>query len=311
MKLFERIKMRFFILISISLYLSTALYAKSTLETYLDMKKEAYTLYENNKKNEAIRHAEEFIAQYPESIRGQNLLAVLYYWSGDYTNAKITLKEILKKEEFEQARLLLQRIEKKEGLIPSAATKTKHVTKAKKVVKKVKNTSKKGRNVTADLMVLIKNVKSDPTDIISRKILVQHYEKIGNTRQALYFANEALKIDPDDREMIVYLKSKDQNINAYASKERQEQALAKLESFYQSSKYDQFMNLYNALEHNNIVLPTEVHVNALQVSIELKTYQKAKSILHTHRMPQSKYVAQVEKLLDEKILIQRFSALED
>ncbi|MCH9813664.1 MAG: hypothetical protein K0U47_06935 [Epsilonproteobacteria bacterium] len=290
--------MKLKIFMALLLYVSTFSYAQNSLKSYESIKKEAYTLYDLGHKKQAIEHVMQFVQQNPKSMKGQNLLAVLYYWSGNYKRAKIVLKSILQQGEFPQVRVMLEKIEQKEGVsLPIKSNNNQSVSKFK--------------DTQEHLISLVKKVKSDPLDIKSRKLLALYYEKSGNNTQALYFAQEALKIDPDDSQMLTYLKSKDQKVNIYASKDRKAKALEKLETFYTQKQYAKFMNLYSALEHNNVRLPTEMHVNALQITIDLKKFQKAKTILHTHKMPNSRYMPEIEKLLDEKILLQRFTALED
>ena len=76
---------------------------------------------------------------------------------------------------------------------------------------------------------------------------------------------------------------------------------------YAEKSYNRFMNLYISLENNNVVMPTPIHVSALYCAIELGKYKKAKSILHIYRMPRNEHITQIEKLIDEKLLLNRFA----
>jgi len=251
------------------------------------MKDRAYSLYENGDKRAAFSSVKEFLKSHPQNIRAHNLLAVLYYWSGDFTQSKVILRNILKYEKFPQSVSLLKKIAKKEG-------------------RSLKYVSPQSSSQEMDhLLALVQNIKSNPNDALSRKILAFHYEKIGNSRQAIYFANSVLKINPDDSDMIDLLKS--QSGSKYASNSRDSQAFLKLEDFYSRNQYDRFMNLYISLENRNIVMPTQMHINALYCAIDLKQYKKAKSILHIYRMPKNEHMTQIEKLIDEKLLLSRFA----
>jgi len=288
--------MKFFIIVSFLLQLTTSLWANERFDQYVSMKKEAYALYENDKIEDALTVVKDFISDHPKSIRAQNVLAVLYYWSGDFSKSKEVLHKILNKEKFQQAVALLQNIEKKEAKFPKKVQKTAK----KKVVKKSAQTPS-----SSNLVYLANKVKKDPNDVLSRKILALHYEKIGNIKQASYFANAVLKIDPDDNDMVALLKS--ENVSPYTSKKTAERALKKLEELYAGKSYNRFMNLYSSLENNNVVMPTQLHVNALGCAIELEQYKKAKSILHIYRMPKNSYIAEIEELLDEKLMLSRFA----
>jgi tetratricopeptide (TPR) repeat protein len=285
--------MKFFIIVSFLLQLTTSLWANGH---YASMKKEAYALYENNKTEDALNVVKDFISDYPKSIRAQNVLAVLYYWSGDFAHSKEVLHKILNKEKFPQAVALLENIKRKEAKLPK---------KVQNIVKKKVASKSEQKSSSSNLVFLVNKVKKDPNDALSRKILALHYAKIGNSKQASYFANAVLKIDPDDHEMVALLKS--ENVSPYTSKRTLERALEKLEALYLSKSYNRFMNLYSSLENNNVVMSTPMHVNALHCAIELEQYEKAKSILHIYRMPKNKYMSEVEELLDEKLMLSRFA----
>ncbi len=268
---------------------------------YMNMKKGAYSLYEEGNKEDAILFVDNFIENNPKDLRAQNLLAVLYYWSSDLKKSKSILLKILEKEQFPQSATLLKRIEKKEE---------KLLNRSKKEQKQIEKNSTQTKPTT-DILYLEQKIQKDPNDLLSRKILAKHYEKKGDKTKAHYFANAVLKIDPDDSQMLNYIKTKGQKKDKIVSKQTVESALQKLSEFYADKEYGKFMNLYNSLEHNNVVIPTMVHVDALYSAIELKQYKKAKSILHIYRMPQNKYITKIEKLVDEKLLLSRFAKLEE
>jgi tetratricopeptide (TPR) repeat protein len=307
--------MKIFVVISILFQLTTSLFADKDYYQYVAMKKDAYALYEDGKTEKALKYVKGFIDKHPKSIRAQNLLAVLYYWSGDFVQSRSILKNILKKEKFPQALSLLKRVEKKIGKIKyvekkvtkKELTKEKIVTKVAKEKRVVTKVTKKP-SPTVDYLSILEKIKRDPMDSESRKILALHYEKIGNSKKAIYFANEVLKIDPDDKEMLSYLKSKDMKISSYSSQDLTNKAIKKLDKLFKEKNYDSFMNLYNSLEHNNVLMPTQTHVNALYCAISLKQFQKAKSILHIYRMPKNKHIAEIQELVDEKLMLSRFAS---
>ena len=113
MKLFKGKRMKILIIVSLILQLTTTLWADMEYNQYIDMKKEAYSLYENGDKNAAISSVNQFIKVHPKNIRAQNLLAVLHYWSGNLSQSKVILQNILKHEKFPQAVALLKIIAKK------------------------------------------------------------------------------------------------------------------------------------------------------------------------------------------------------
>jgi len=299
--------MKKIIILAFVLQFTTLLFAADSFDQYISMKKEANKLYESGKTDDAITLVKNFINQHPKSIRSQNLLAVYYYWNGDYVKSQALLKSILKKEDFPQAASLLKRVEKKIG--KEKPSKIKKVAKTK-VIKKRDEKTETSKKMTIDLISLVNKIKNDPYDIKSRKILSQHYDKIGNSQKAVYFANEVLKINPDDKEMLAFLKRNDIKKSPRASSEVFKKAIKKLEVLFKKGAYGRFMNLYRSLEHNNVVMPTQIHVDALYSAISLKQYKKAKSILHIYRMPQNRHIAEIRKLIDEKLLLSRFASLE-
>ena len=292
------------------LHFTTLLFAGDSFDQYISMKKEANKLYENGMTDDAISLVKDFIKQHPKSTRSQNLLAVYYYWNGDFVKSQALLKSILKKEDFPQAASLLKKVEQKIGKTDFSQTKKRVKTKVatKSVIKN--KTAKTPKKMTIDLISLVDKIKNDPYDINSRKILSHHYDKIGNSQKAIYFANEVLKINPDDKEMLSFLKRNDIKKSSTASSEVLTKAVKKLEILFKNGSYNRFMNLYNSLEHNNVVMPTQIHVDALYSAISLKQYKKAKSILHIYRMPKNKHITEIQKLIEEKLLLSRFASLE-
>jgi len=284
--------MRIVIIAFIVLQLSTLLWADKNFNQYLKVKNIAYELYESGNTNEAILYVNEFINKSPRNIRAQNLLAVLHFWKGNYKKSEYILKNILKKEQFPQSVLLLKKIEKK----------TKKPSTIKKVV--VKKSSQIA--LTKDLQFVMQNIKNNSLDTKNRKILVYHYDSIGEKKQALRLANEVLKINPDDAQMLRFINRKN---TSFATDNTIKKAYKKLDEFYSKQEYSRFLNLYNSLERNSIDIPTQIHINALYSAIELKLYKKARSILYLYRFPQNKYISEIEDLVDEKLLLQRFTSL--
>ncbi len=269
------------------LQLSTSLWADKDFKEYLNIKKIAYELHDSGAKAEAISYVKEFIDKNPKSIRAKNLLAVLYFWNRDYKEAKSIIHEILKVEQFQQSVKLLKEIQKKE------------------INKESIEDSSKKLKPTKDLQYVVKMVNSNPLDIENRKILVYHFDEIGESKEAIYMAEEVLKIDPDDTQMLRFLKSK----NPAYSKDRVESAIKKLNELYSQRSYNKFLNLYNSLEHSGVEMPVDIHINALYSAIELKMYRKAKAILYIYRFPNNRYIDEIEDLVDEKLLLQRFTSL--
>jgi tetratricopeptide (TPR) repeat protein len=307
--------MKFIVIVSILFQLSTSLMASGTFEKYLSMKKEAYNYYENKNSKEAYKVVKKFIKKYPSSVRAQNLLAVLYYWNGELSKSKSLLVKILKKENFSQASTLLKRIENKQGT-SSVRVATKSIKKvkskkrvSKKVIKQkkrvVKKEPKKENSQTSDVKFLLESIKRNPKDIISRKVLARYYKKIGKNSEAKKFASDALRLDPDDTEMLVLLGDspmmKKTKVATFDNKPRTVKAIAKLNYFYKYKKYVKFINLYNSLENNSILMPTAVHVKALYSALNLEDYKRAKAILYIYRMPKNENINKVKKLIDRKL----------
>jgi tetratricopeptide (TPR) repeat protein len=290
MKLFKGKRMKFFIIVSLIFQLSTTLWAEKNYKEYMKVKDIVYELYENGDKKDAISYITSFISKHPESLRAKNLLAVLHYWNGDLDKSKTILRGILKKEKFSLSVTLLQSIAQREG------------TTVQQILGSKRETTK---SLTDDVKALIASVKKNPKDFVSMKILAKYYRSIGDIDEANYYADKVLEIDPDDSSMIAILRDDDTSLKN--SKHMVEKAMDKLEFYHLNGQYDRFMNLYSSLEHNNIMMPTKIHVDALYSSIALGDYKKAKSILHIYRMPQSKYLTQVETLLDDKLLSSRFA----
>jgi hypothetical protein len=110
------------------------------------------------------------------------------------------------------------------------------------------------------------------------------------------------------RELFKYVK--EQNSVSEALDIRKS-AFEKLNDFYADKKYNEFLNLYISLENSNILMPTYTNVNALYCAIKLGEYKKAKTILHIYRMPDNKYLVELERLVDKKLLESRFTSFED
>lgn len=298
--------MQFLIIVLILFHTSTTLFAKESFERYMSMKKEAYALYEKNQKDAAYKSVHAYLKEEPKSQRAKNLLAVLHYWDGDFEISKRLLQEVLAQGAYPQAKALLTRVNEK--LVNVQPLQQRVVSNNAKSTRPAKQSAS---NIpTDDLMLLVKKIRENPNDALSRKILSQHYAKIGNTKQALFYANQVLEINPDDVEMIAYLRSDDEIPPNLTAKKNVSKALDKLDLFYKNRAFARYINLYNALEHNGAEMDTEYHVNALQSAIELEQYERAKSIIQLYKMPKSKYLSEIEKMVDEKLLLQRFTALE-
>ncbi len=274
--------MKILIILSLMFHLSVSLSANSSYKSYMAMKQKAYYFYDKKQESKAFWVVKDYIQKHPKSLRAQNLLAVLYYWSGDVKSARYQLKNILKKSRFPQSVALLRKID--------GSTKSN---------KRVESIS------ASELRYLENRVKKRPNDALSRKILALHYKKVGDESRAKHYAMQSLKINPDDNDMINMLggvKTKKRYANSVVSK-----ALKKLDDFYNKKDYERFINLYSSMENNSIMIPTSTHVKALEVAIAIQDYEKAKSIMLFYKMPKSKYLSKLEQLIDEKILLSRFS----
>jgi len=278
--------MKILIILSMMFHLSLSLSANGGYKSYMDMKQKAYKFYDKKEEAKAFWVVNDYIKKHKKSLRAKNLLAVLYFWSGDIERSKNQLNKILRKSRFPQSVALLRKINESSSQRTTSNKRVKGISKS-------------------ELRYLSNRVKKRPNDALSRKILALHYKRVGDTKKSKYFAMESLKINPDDREMLSMI-SGERNKKTYANS-TVSNALKKLDYFYNKKDYDRFINLYSSMENNSIMIPTSTHVKALECAIAIQDYEKAKSIMLFYRMPNSKYISEIEKLIDEKILLSRFA----
>jgi tetratricopeptide (TPR) repeat protein len=111
--------------------------------------------------------------------------------------------------------------------------------------------------------------------------------------------------DGEVRELFKYVKAENSVSEAL---DIRKSAFEKLNNFYADKKYNEFLNLYTSLENSNILMPTYLNVNALYCAIKLQEYKKAKRILHIYKMPENEHLEELEKLVDKKLLKNRFTS---
>ncbi len=274
--------MRYLLLLLLMIQFSFALNGN---DAYFKMKKSAYTLYDHGQEQKAITYVKSFLKVYPKNIRGKNLLAVFYYWQGEKNKAKKILKEIVRVQRFKPAIRLLQKIDKDYKL-----TQTKTVQ----------------SDVKHDLEYMLKYVQKDPTNIIDRKFLVNYFISINDKKHALKIAKEVLRINPDDLEMLSFLKQngaaipKDTKI-AQQTTQTKDKAISILNDYYQNKAYDRFINLYKALNDKREYIPTYVHLQALNAAVEMQKYPLAKKILLENNFQPSVHLQQFKELIDQKL----------
>jgi tetratricopeptide (TPR) repeat protein len=283
MKLFKGITLKKTI-VTLSLLLCGSLHAQS----YNTLKKEAYDLYHSGAKKEAILHVDKYVKSHPKSYKGQNLLAVLHYWSGDMKEAKEILEGIVSKREFPEAKKLLKSVNAKLG-----------TQKSYKALRK--------NNAKTDLEYLVSQVDKNPQDIHNRVLLSKFYFKIEQYQKAYDMAYEALKIDPHNAKMkkIEGLLSSQYKMS-YSGKLKdsildKEKAHALLKELHQKRDYRAYVDLYKALKASHAIFSQEEYLDALHASIMIKEYQEAKEILSKGVLPVDKNTLKVQLLLENKL----------
>ncbi len=267
---------------------------------YLAMKKQAFHAYEHGKPQKAVQQVKAFIASHPESLYAKNLLAVFYYWQGEREKARIILEKIVSKSDFPEAKRLLVRIGRK-------AKKSRN---AKKSVHKsvkddiAKETHRKDTGKD-DLSFMQSYILAHPNDAASRKVLLNYYLSVGDTSHAREIAQELLRIDPDDVETLALVKNEGIEVPSAQNgqhDDRQRDKLVTLLHRYKSEKaYSRFINLYQALTSQNAYLPQYIHLEALEVALELKKYNVARRILLKNDFPSTPHLRQLRALLDRKL----------
>ncbi len=278
------------------------LYGANGDKAYFQMKKEAYYLFEHSQEKRALERVNDFLKNYPQNLRAQNLLAVFHYWLGEKQKAKEILEKIVSKERYAPSVELLAKIKFSEK--SESQNKKSQI----KVEKKVKLSSKKSIQsaLSEDLAFLLDYVKKNPSNIIDRKFLVNYYLSANDLENALKMAKEVLSIDPNDIEMLMLLKkagvksATKTKLNDAPSQIR-DKAISVLNRYTRNKEFRRFINLYMVLVDKREYLPRYVHMDALNAAVELKEYGLAKKIMLENDFPNTKHLREFRALLDEKL----------
>lgn len=275
--------MKFLILLLIVVGVS---FASSGDKYYFNMKKHAFEYYDHGKEKQAIVYVKSFLKSYPKNIRAKNLLAVFYYWQGQKDQAKKLLTDILKVEDFKPAKKLLAKIDK-----------SYHP----------KTFSRKSNNsVEKDLDYMLKYVGKNPENIADRKFLVNYFISVNDTKRAIAMAKEILRVNPDDIEMLAFVKKEgvvtpEKSITPVQSAQTKDEAIAILNDYYQANSYDRFINLYKALNDKREYIPSYIHLQALNAAVSLHKYPLAKKILLENNFEPSVHLQEFKELIDQKL----------
>ncbi len=285
------------------LFLMLGLVSAGTQSNYYTMKKRAYALYESGKAGEAIEKVKTFIDMHPESIRARNLLAVLYYWQGEKNKAREILEQIVSTHSFPEAERLLAKL--KTGASQKKITQEK-LHRQKAAVEGA--TESKADNQEEDLAYLLGYIRKHPQNIEVRKFLLRYYLSVGDQDAARRLAREILEIDPDEGETLALLKAKQINIVSHTAQQDKpdplkDEAIERLNRYKAQKAYSRYLNLYQALVHQEAYLPRYVHLDALGIAVELKEYRKAKAILLRNQFPNSPGLRKLRAILDKKLKV--------
>ena len=285
MKLFKGTTLKKLIMIVLVLA-----YGNLQAQSYTSVKKEAYGLYKSGEKKEAIAEVDAFVQAHPSSYKGQNLLAVLHYWSGDKKKAKHILEGILSKTDFPEAQKLLASINAKAGK------------------KSYKSLRKKNQvRALTDLEYLVSKIDKNPNDIKNRILLSKFYFKIEQYQKAYDMAYEVLQIDPNSAKMkkIEGLLSSQYKISYSGEVENsvvdKDKAHALLKTLHQEKKYQAYANLYKGLKEAHTMFSQEEYLDALHALILTKEYNEASEILAKGVLPVDKNTLKVQLLLAKKL----------
>ncbi len=275
--------MKFLILLMIIVGVS---FASSGDKYYFNMKKHAFEYYDHSQEKKAIAYVKSFLKAYPQNIRAKNLLAVFYYWQGQKNEAKKLLKDILKVQDFKPARKLLAKID--QSYHPKRVSKISH------------------DNVKQDLDYMLKYVRQNPQNTTDRKFLVNYFISVNDTENAIKMAKEVLSINPDDIEMLAFVKKMGESLplkttTDTTSTQTKDKAISILNDYYQSKSYDRFINLYKALNDKREYIPSYIHLQALNAAVSLHKYPLAKQILLENNFEPSVHLQEFKELIDQKL----------
>ena len=260
------------------------------------MKKEAYQVYKIGDKERAYTLVESFITKHPKEYKAQNLLAVLYYWSGKNNEAKEILTNIVSNTNLQEAEVLLARIKEKSS-----------VKSSKKIsYKDVRDENKKSK--LTDLEVLVSKVQDNPQDVENRVALSKFYFKIEEFQKAYDMAHEVLLLEPNNQKMKVIINHLEQSFKlSYSGKLSENSAVDKvqakvlLKKLHDEKKYHAYYNLYKALKDNNVVFSKKEYVDILHASIMIGKYKEAQALISNDLLPKSAKVSTIQLLLAKKL----------
>ncbi len=153
-------------------------------------------------------------------------------------------------------------------------------------------------------------------DLSKSKALLHAVLKDGEFSQSLALLKKIELKNPQPKKSVVVSDGEVRELFKYVKVENsvsealdiRKSAFEKLNDFYADKKYNEFLNLYTSLENSSILMPTHLNVNALYCAIKLQEYKKAKRILHIYRMPENEHLEELEKLVDRKLLKNRFTS---
>ena len=263
---------------------------------YYAMKKVAYRYFDGGKSAKAIRYVEAFIKKHPESYRAQNLLAHFYYWEGKKEQSREILEKVVQKSDLAEARRLLRRLQKMS------------VAKKRKVHKSgQRSTSKKREDISADLAFLLEYVKTHPFDVENRKFLMHYFISVNDTNAVQKMAREILGIDPNESETLRLAKERGLPVQEHAIQNvgtqlKMDKIVSVLNNYFVQRKYRRFVNLYNAVIHQNVYLPEYIHIDAVRAAVEIQAFAVARRILLQHDFTPGKHVRELRALLERKVL---------
>jgi len=313
-----------------TLILITSLNAQS----YKSLKKIAYDAHKSGEYKSSIELTKRYIDSHPKSLKAKNLLAVLYYWSGDLSSSKTILEDILAKSDYDEAKKLLKIVNKKLKVKNVKSKNQKVANKSKKslnqkpaveitklYVKRSKYKDNKKDDKQIYVSTKIDNKKEDIDDFDrlaamidldsddenSKELLSKYYYKMGEYQKSYDLAKEILYTDPDNKDMkeiVAHLSKRDdikkhkrRVINAVVDLKK---AKYKLKTLFKKRKYTEYINLYKALKGNGERMSKRENEDALFASIMIGDFKYAKKVLATSPLPHSRYKREVQTLLLEK-----------
>jgi len=138
-----------------------------------------------------------------------------------------------------------------------------------------------------DVPTLETIVQNDQQAYKERLILAKYYEQEGYDKKAVSLAKEVLKIKPNDKYAKAILKDiekreqariifRDASITLPINKKAVQK---KLQTYYDSNKYQLYSNLYQALVYSGVKLDDSFHIKAAYIYLWDGQYEEAKKSL--------------------------------